>query len=919
MNASQHLREQIWDYVYGLLSDDESRALVDRIKSDPEAARMYAEVRLQADLVAQAARVREAALVIKGPRPEVVSAADAMVRGQAASPGAHVRLTARKVTNWLAAVAALALAALLAVGLYGPRPDEQRIAARWVAADLVGPRPMPAGLTTRVTLRTYTVAGKAESTAAITATGLIRLVDRDGRERLQQQITTDASGQAEVVLPGEALEPGVKLEVANLAPAMEDEQARGARAASPAAPPLVAELPIQAEPVMAYFLLAEPTVEPGKQVPFSAWNVTAFSAKPAQTEYAQAAVEAIGGAAVVQSPSPAAASEGVVSGVVQVPSDFAGGTLTLQTAEPQSSAEQTAAAGRTRAMQQAESYRFQSPLRRGQASPGEQEAIVRQRAQTMPRGGRGLAQARSQTADKALSTVAAGQPLKVAVPQELVGKSLWANAVCRGVSVASVAAEAGPAAAAKKEAQSAAAGDVLTLELPPEADGLIDVELYDRSSGEPQLVARTTVFREPQRQLRIEMPPPKMRFAPGEEVRLPVQVVDEQNRPAADTRLGVRVWNEELVQQAEEQPVLLADLVRNVPSDAVREAAQMQSGPAAAPLPAAGAEAKQGDRAGADLARGASLYGGAPLAGEATGPVELASNRVLVRAAVHAALAAAQQQRQQSVRRLGIAVIVISGVVLLVLSASAAARWLPRIWLTLPAAALAGASLVLGLVWMGSPPAPLRFELAVAKGAASAEPQAPATGSLADAYSVEPVPAPAAALADQPDERLARDDRQEQAALSDERRASLNAAASAKADPARREASAASGQRLAGGVGGEAVSGGLARQPLNLAGPTPPLPAIDASSQPSAPQAAPATAAGVPAREGNQQAAAPAALYFNPELVTDGAGRATVQFTMPPVPARYRVLVDALGQGRIGSSQQTLECSPLPAAEQPAK
>src|SRR5438067_1059555 len=53
MTDSQQLRESIWELVYGLLSDEESKALIARIKSDPQAARLYADVRLQADLVGQ--------------------------------------------------------------------------------------------------------------------------------------------------------------------------------------------------------------------------------------------------------------------------------------------------------------------------------------------------------------------------------------------------------------------------------------------------------------------------------------------------------------------------------------------------------------------------------------------------------------------------------------------------------------------------------------------------------------------------------------------------------------------------------------------------------------------------------------------------------------------------------------------------
>ena len=101
MNDSQQLREAIWDLVYGLLSDDESQALVARIKSDPQAARMYSEVRLQADLVGQAARIEDAPLVFKAGETEKLAVAQQPLRAEsriaAANRGGAWRLGGRAV------------------------------------------------------------------------------------------------------------------------------------------------------------------------------------------------------------------------------------------------------------------------------------------------------------------------------------------------------------------------------------------------------------------------------------------------------------------------------------------------------------------------------------------------------------------------------------------------------------------------------------------------------------------------------------------------------------------------------------------------------------------------------------------------------------------------------------------------------
>jgi len=75
-----------------------------------------------------------------------------------------------------------------------------------------------------------------------------------------------------------------------------------------------------------------------------------------------------------------------------------------------------------------------------------------------------------------------------------------------------------------------------------------------------------------------------------------------------------------------------------------------------------------------------------------------------------------------------------------------------------------------------------------------------------------------------------------------------------------------------------------------------------------------AEAGGIAGRTaGKPESASPAALYFNPQLVTDSRGQAMIRFVMPQVDSEYRLLIDALGDGRIGSRQQILICGDSPA------
>src|SRR6478735_11442643 len=108
MSDSQPIRELMWDYVYGLLSPEENQAMVARIKSDPQVARLYAEVRLQGELVAQAAIVEDQSLQLT-----VDSAKVQQEKVQPAATASTVSGKKYRTGSWLTAIAASALALVL--------------------------------------------------------------------------------------------------------------------------------------------------------------------------------------------------------------------------------------------------------------------------------------------------------------------------------------------------------------------------------------------------------------------------------------------------------------------------------------------------------------------------------------------------------------------------------------------------------------------------------------------------------------------------------------------------------------------------------------------------------------------------------------------------------------------------------------
>jgi hypothetical protein len=947
------LREQIWDYVYGLLSDDESRALVARVKSDPQAARLYSEVRLQADLVGQASRLEDASLVLNRTL--------AVKQQPGAMPGGSKRASRsrvlRRAMSWLVGVGATALAVLLAVGFVWSRGSQPDAAARFVITEIAASSPLTAGISNQLTLTTYELRSAGNAATPAAAEAMLSLIDSAGVPRFQQRVQTSAAGDALVELPGDAIQPGVKLQVTAALP-------RGGERGREQPAEVSAELPVQEEPIMAYFLLGEPTLEPGKQVPFSAWNFTAFSARPAETDAASAVLESGEGAAIAAAPVTTAPQQGLVNGYLQAPANLDAESVRLQVNETVNNGVTKAAVASSPAPQQ-QSYAFSPyqrlPLKRGAAN---QQSVKQQVASQEPQqppmarsalatgamkadassadqalrgqslGGQSLGSQAEPSGTKLAADIPAGQPLELSVPPELSSKELQIAAVCRGVTVATATVGDKQAPVAFQRPLAEKTAQQVKLDLPPEADGLIDIEWFDLAAGDRAPVFRNSVYREPERSLRIDLAAAKRQFAPGERVQLTLQVRDEKGRPAADSRLGVRVWNEQAVQLSGEEPGNLADAVRNTSSEAVQQAGQQQQQqilPQLAQKPASLA-AKDATEIGGQMAVGLATRTAPPAQ-----PIYLVSNRASVEAAARQSASDAVVHRRQVDRLIGNA-LVGGGLVLLLLAAAALLlRVATTAKLMVPAGAIATASLVVGLFWTAKPqPATQLARADSAPATRHAEPpareqqradtpaedsnrsggrRAGAAGVAGGGEAAIPPPRLAAEpLADQPAGVLRENAPAERAPLSaaDEARdrsATENRteadkettmgrrklAAVARSSPSRQSrafdaAAATGGPAPAGSAAGSlpgAYGGAMSRA------------AVPANRPAAAPAAAPAPSA-----------AAPAALYFNPQLLTDAQGQATVEFTMPEAPAEYRLLIDALGQGRIGSEQMTIFCGP---------
>src|SRR5207244_7018025 len=137
-------------------------------------------------------------------------------------------------------------------------------ASRFIATDVIALQPMLAGVTNTVDVRSYQVGSNGEPADGAPANVELRLVDRAGNERFNKAVQTNEIGHATLDLPGEVLEPGIRMEVAAAkqsqvaaaAPSDRIAQKNMGRAEQSAAGGT--ELPVQPEPQIAYFLCAEP-------------------------------------------------------------------------------------------------------------------------------------------------------------------------------------------------------------------------------------------------------------------------------------------------------------------------------------------------------------------------------------------------------------------------------------------------------------------------------------------------------------------------------------------------------------------------------------------------------------------------------------------------------------------------------------
>ncbi len=218
---NDELQQQLWDLLYGLLEPDEAAALKARITSDPEVARRYADICLQKELVADAARIEVAPLALNVPGRNVVQPQKPKSVNKSVSATRRKSASSIRPQTWANVVVGLAALLLMGIitanlwqrpdfatvtmtteGVLQPKPftPTSKLASASLITEVRGPQSIVPGMTNH-----FALLARTSDDQPVSAAWSLRYVDQAGAERYAGEVETDANGQAEIVIPGSAL------------------------------------------------------------------------------------------------------------------------------------------------------------------------------------------------------------------------------------------------------------------------------------------------------------------------------------------------------------------------------------------------------------------------------------------------------------------------------------------------------------------------------------------------------------------------------------------------------------------------------------------------------------------------------------------------------------------------------------------
>ncbi|MCA9144575.1 MAG: hypothetical protein KDB05_17380, partial [Planctomycetales bacterium] len=313
------LQQELMEFVYGLLDEDEANAICDRITSDPEVARAYAKVKLQCDLLARAARVD--APNVAWIRPEGIDSSDDDPQPVSSDWSKH---SYRRLANWCVGLAASGLLCLVGSNYWmtsTPRLSESTPVAiastSPVKVVLTGPSKLNVEASNPFTVRFESQAGTPVST-----TLNYRVFDGNGAVSWEDTAATNELGVAQFDVDGDVARDASRLEVSP-----ENDSAA----------PILRPLEATPERFATYLRTDRPLYQPGEQVFYRSVTLSQFGLRADKEvttlfDVVDENDKSIAGAAnVVET------DHGVGSGTVSLPNDLPDGKYTLLARSPDNS------------------------------------------------------------------------------------------------------------------------------------------------------------------------------------------------------------------------------------------------------------------------------------------------------------------------------------------------------------------------------------------------------------------------------------------------------------------------------------------------------------------------------------------------------------------------------------------------------
>jgi len=217
MDCREDLEQQIWELIYGLLPENEADDLNRQITSDPDTARLYAEVRLQVDVLAEAAQLHEPQLSLA--RPPAAAAEPSTEASDDVSVRTRPLPAAARVANWAVGLAAALLLCLMVHSYFksdssirevAVRSQQQKLTEPYVLTTFYGPESLQTRPANYFFVQTRSAVDGKPRSVSLNYRGYAE----DKTLLFSGETETDTGGLARIETPEEIPTKNVRLELA---------------------------------------------------------------------------------------------------------------------------------------------------------------------------------------------------------------------------------------------------------------------------------------------------------------------------------------------------------------------------------------------------------------------------------------------------------------------------------------------------------------------------------------------------------------------------------------------------------------------------------------------------------------------------------------------------------------------------------